>query len=347
MFKPFLRSELCTPAIVFLLASNVTLANSTSNEASVYSWGRWSDKYQTAAGGELNTEMVKSLAPQEPRRDFKDFVEVGSNPRPILPIQTAPSNHIFGFRRCYAAAFCGFTAIYEEGNDGYSSEVGQLHLKPEGERYYSEGYAEQTEAAFAVGGNDGYQIEWQNLEGSIGLYSGSFRSEEDQDGNYYRVYYEQRDNDGKVIIGRWLERKGYSVFDEGRLVAGFTTSLAQLNMYVSSLNGAIATYNGTTDDHGSFGLSINFDSQTWSGEWTPSESGKPGFAVTDGEVKGINFRASTEQLSQDVSGVVAGAFFGQRAEHVQGLIDITKTTPGGEISRKTVFTTIDLIDEGQ
>lgn len=127
----------------------------------------------------------------------------------------------------------------------------------------------------------------------------------------------------------------------GFFVGGITTTLDQLNDFVSNLNGSIAQYSGHTYDGGSFNIAINFGSNTWSGAFGSGYQNKTSdaFAVNGGQVSGINFTAGASSLSSgsgSVTGSVNGAIFGEDAGDVAGMIDI-EISGEESIIRKAVF----------
>ena len=77
------------------------------------------------------------------------------------------------------------------------------------------------------------------------------------------------DGDEGLFYGSWgTDNYVENTSAYGRqYVAGVTTSLDELNSFVSNLNGAIARYEGSTFDGADFDVSINFSAQSWSGNF--------------------------------------------------------------------------------
>ena len=64
------------------------------------------------------------------------------------------------------------------------------------------------------------------------------------------------------------------------------------------------------------------------------------FSVTGGKVTDVAFTANSSNLSAatgSVSGIVSGAIFGDSAQSVAGMVDVTKTIGGDVVERETLF----------
>lgn len=366
----FTKSLLSVSIASILLTSSLAVSANTKDEKeddSVNSWGKWAQNYATAAGGEFNTGALAfaSLGQGETGRNDQnepEFEQGGG---------------------CDAGAFCGFTAFrgYSYSSDGGEGQydggegfgVGKFGLNVDPELFPD----------FADGGEGGNikrklgtpvtgdftvtasteELTVDGLTGSANPYSGRLSRSDGAEGDgtytYAGAYVNYRDTKEPSV----LVRGGWGVYAytygpdfyednwlDGQFIGGTTTSLDQLNEFVSNLNGAVATYSGWA--FGAYGartsqldsLSINFGTRTWDATFNGGENGRVrtvqtidgntqllgevGFAVTGGAVNGINFSAGSNQLSaldaSDVSGTVNGAVFGDAAQSVAGMIDVTK-----------------------
>ena len=331
-----------------LLASSLAVSANTNDDEekdSVNGWGKWSKNYATAAGGEFNTGALAFASLGQ--------ADTGRN------AQNEP-----GFEQggCAAGSFCGFTAFRHVqepvvidgpnmegphpmmmGYGGPINEVGYFDLKVsptffyEGDQqnpsgpmpmYYMSGGS--TTGAFAVNGVDGTAYSVDGAEGYHYSSSGHL-NKEGSHVNYHRV-------SESMLSGNWSIGNGmymYMMPTMNSFVGGVTTSLADLNALTAG--SVVASYAGHTFDSGSFGMTINFGSKTWAGEF----AGQNGFDVNGGTINGVNFSADSANLSAQgatVTGTVNGAVFGAGAAEVGGMIDIEKDFGGGMIlDRKTVF----------
>lgn len=323
-------------ASVLLSTSLVAAANTQNeqNEDSVNSWGPWSKQYATAAGGEVNAGALA----------FASFAQ-GETGRNALNEPGINNVNVEGV--CDAGSFCGFTQFSENGymmmygND----EVGTFDLNASPDYFIDGGEGSAITGSFSVVGNDGFSAQVTGLQGTANHYYSGMRGEGGSVGyNRYGFIMVQSD----LMFGHWYvsdsqsEQIGPSIIMSGTygvFAGGVTTSLAQLNDFVSNLNGSVAEYSGHIFDGGSFNLAINFDSKTWSGTFSNRYQQSDGFAVNGGQVSGINFTAGASNLSSgagSVSGSVNGAIFGEKASDVAGMIDI-EISGDETITRKAIF----------
>ncbi|WP_415896660.1 hypothetical protein ACMXYX_12275 [Neptuniibacter sp. QD72_48] len=345
MFK---RNLVSASIASILFTSSLAATANTQNdddEDSVESWGQWAKQYATAAGGEFNTGALAfaSLAQAEAGRNGLNEPEFNQ------PTPTPTPDAVEGL--CGAGAFCGFATIYE-GDFFYrmgppqNEQVGTFDLQVSPDYF---GERQDTTGSFSVSGIEGESYQATGLEGRAHDASGWL--DDNVDFEAYVEYYTDYGDEAVLMNGFWSKGQWdddqYGGFDgaEGFFVGGVTTTLAQLNDFVSNLNGSVAEYSGFIYDGGSFDIAINFSSKTWSGNFSSSrwkESQNDAFAVNGGKLSGVNFTAKSANLSSDagrVTGQVAGAIFGKNATDVAGLVDIEIAGDEGAVSRKTIFST--------
>lgn len=325
MFKRNLMSA--SIASVLLTGSIAATANTQNDEEkdSVKSWGPWAKQYATAAGGEFNTGALA----------FASFAqgETGRNGQNEPGFKTEDD-----VIACSAGSACGFAFIQEWGDYGDGAE--------------------------GVGIITGSLTENDNQEPAIQ----ALDIDDDQDLPAFTVGFKVQDTDGSVYEADGLEPRYYEerfywdvelsgeegwlglmfsgdelvdghwdVWSDngghGDFVGGITTSLAQLNSFVSNLDGPTASYSGHTWDKAEVDVTINFSSKSWSGDFGASYRGNDAFSVQGGKLDGIAFTATSSQLSSGVTGQVSGALFGSGADAMAGLVDIEKNG----IDRKTLF----------
>ncbi|WP_415888803.1 hypothetical protein ACMXYV_12500 [Neptuniibacter sp. SY11_33] len=334
MFK---RSALSVSIASVLLSTSLVATANTQNEEdqdSVNSWGSWAKQYATAAGGELNNDALA-------------FANLGQGETGRNALNEPEINNVEGV--CEAGSFCGFTQFSDNGymmmygND----EVGVFDLDASPDYFIDGGEGSAIAGSFSVEGNDGFSAQVAGLQGTAYDYLSGMSGDGGSVG-YHRFGFMMAQSD--LMFGHWNvygsqpEQKGSPMFmygTHGFFVGGVTTTLDQLNDFVSNLNGSIAQYSGHTFDGGSFNIAINFDSNTWSGAFGSGYHNKKSdaFAVNGGQVSGINFSAGASSLSSGsgrVSGLVNGAIFGEEAGDVAGMIDI-EISGEESIIRKAVF----------
>lgn len=344
MFKRNLVSV--SIASVLLTSSLVASANTGTSEEedSVGSWGQWAQNYATAAGGEFNLGALAFAASLQG--------ETGRNRLNEAGFDTPTGDEPVAAVGCEAGAYCGFvtigsnsprptdsrggpgdvgilTAEFQPVFDG--GEQGNARIQGDGGLYVM--------GSFSVEGNEGYELSVDGAEGSISRGSVNLhRYTGDSDSG---MATKSRNPWLGLGTGHWYDNQYGEVYsyEGGSLFGGVTTSLDQLNSYIGS-HGPVATYRGTTLDGGNFIARIDFSDNSWSGIWNGGADGQVGvngknvvgevgFKVTKGSIDGINFSASSSELSAKdgaVKGSVNGALFGSSAQSVAGMVDIVKTT---------------------
>ncbi|WP_415892145.1 hypothetical protein ACMXYN_12765 [Neptuniibacter sp. PT8_73] len=349
MFK---RNLVSASIASILLSSSLSVTANTQNgeeEDSVNSWGVWAKQFATAAGGEFNTGALAfaNLAQAETGRNGLN--EPGFN----QPTPTPTPTPDVAEGLCGAGAFCGFTTIYEGGlmyrmGPPQNEKVGTFDLQVSPDYF---GERQDTTGSFSVSGLEGESYQATGLEGRAHEASGWLDNYDEFDDSDAYVHYYTDYGDGAVLIngfwtkGQWDDDDQYDGFDgaEGFFVGGVTTTIAQLNDFVSNLNGSVAEYSGRTFDGAEFDIAINFNSKKWSGNFGDSyRKQSDAFSVNGGKLSGVNFTAKSANLSSDagrVTGQVAGAIFGKKATDVAGLVDIEISGDEGNVKRKTIFST--------
>lgn len=319
MFKRNLMSA--SIASILLVSSIAATANTQNDEEedSVQNWGKWAKQYATAAGGEFNTGALA----------FTSFGqgETGRNGQNEPSFKTEDD-----VVACSAGSACGFTFVSDYGDSADGAEgVGIItgsfteNENPEPAVQVlviddEQDSSPQLTVGFKVQSTDGsvYEV------GDLALQSRFSASGSDG-------YIQLNESRGPVYNGYW---SSWSVGKEGSFFyGGMTTSLDDLNSFVSNLSGPTARYTGDTRDGAEFGVTINFNSKSWSGDFEASKRGSDAFSVQDGKLDGIAFTATGSQLSSGVTGQVSGALFGSDVDSVAGLVDIEKNG----LERKTLF----------
>jgi hypothetical protein len=356
MFKRNLVSV--SIASVLLTSSLVASANTGTSEEedSVGSWGQWAQNYATAAGGEFNLGALAfaALAQSETGRNAQNEAgfDVPVNPvnpvvdpiDPVIDPVTGPS--------CSAGAFCGFATINTGGmmpavreGGARNTDVGivnaQLQIvdvQPGADRARAlDGRYIPIVGSFGVEGNEGYELSVDGAEGSINRGGFNLHKRTDSGSQDLNLYYQRH---AGVSGGSWYDEtygemsspteKGFYSSTGGAVFGGVTTSLDQLNSYIGK-HGVTASYIGSTLDNARVAVNLDFGTNTWGATVGAGRdfNGKTGFSVAGGKIDGINFSASSKNLSATdgaVKGNVNGAIFGSHAQGVAGMIDVVKTT---------------------
>ena len=360
-----------------LLTSSLAVSANTKDEEekdSVSSWGQWAQNYATAAGGEFNTGALAFASLGQG--------ETGNNSQNEAGFETPVG--------CEAGSFCGFTAFraytsdYGEGRGVDGAEgTGVAYVDLQVEPDYFEDYSDygdygmpfgiaqakekppQKTGSFAIRGSDVEEVAIDGLTGSGSTHHTHLSRSENTETSYsyFGVDYHKTTPGSALIRGNWYANfTEYDVSNSGingQFVGGITTDLAQLNDFVSSLNGVTATYTGWALGWSSNRasrmdyLTIDFGEKTWDAQWNGGADGQGkqrmggqdfrgvGLTVTDGSINGINLTAGSAQLSaldaDSVTGSVNGALFGDAAQSVAGMIDIVKTSEGISEAHQAVF----------
>jgi hypothetical protein len=363
-----------------LLTSSLAVSANTKDEEekdSVSSWGQWAQNYATAAGGEFNTGALAFASLGQG--------ETGNNSQNEAGFETPAG--------CEAGSFCGFTAFrayasdYGEGRGVDGAEgIGVAYVDLQVEPDYFEDYSDygdygdygmpfgiaqvkekspQKTGSFGIRGSGVEEVAIDGLTGGGGESSTRLSRSERTETSYssFDVDYYKKNLESALIRGDWRARfTEYDVWEsgiDGQFVGGITTDLAQLNDFVSNLNGVTATYRGYAFGWNSHKasrmdyLTIDFGQKTWDAQWNGGADGQSkqrmggqdfrgvGFTVTDGSINGINLTAGSAQLSaldaDSVTGSVNGALFGDAAQSVAGMIDIVKTSEGISEAHQAVF----------
>ena len=334
----FNRKLISVSIVSALLTSSVAVSANTKDKEendSVNGWGKWAQNYSTAAGGELNVAALAfaSLGQGETGRNGQN--EAGFDES--------------GIQVCQAGSVCGFAAInsynynYEENDSSSDFDVGIIT----GGFKVIEGDEQQAlpiTVNFEISGNEGYKESASGLGHQPHNHGLSFYSYDESTYDYKYIGF--TNFNGNLASGYWMVDQGMMNGAGGTFVGGVTTSLAQLNSYVSGLNGATAGYKGSTLDGGHFGVIIDFGAKSWSGKFssgmTPADSS---FGVQNGAVSGVVFTADSSSLSSgngSVTGLVSGALFGSGSD-IAGMIDIEKDTGEQVVVRETLFATANLM----
>lgn len=351
-----------------LLTSSLAVSANTQKEEdedSVTSWGKWAQQYATAAGGEINTNALSfaSLGQGETGRNGQN------EPGFELNNLSCDAGSFCGFAVYRQNRESGQNDDYEfmafDGAEGVGKidVVVSPEMFPEGQINPQKKLSKLKEpggtpisGSYTVTDENGLVIQANGLEGYVDpefffrRHGGMGRMSHTGDEMQGSVegagisYHQTRGPDVLVRGGfgafedQWDE-SGYDyTWIEGQFIGGITTSLSQLNDFVSSLEGrSTVTYSGWTfREYGTrdarlHSLTINFGDNSWDASF----GGRSGFEVTDGQVSGINFSAGSDQLSArdavSVTGSVNGAIFGNQAQSVGGMIDIVKTVEVGGI----------------
>lgn len=309
-----------------LLTSSLATANTPDDKDSVFQYGPWGQNYATAAGGEFNTNSL----------NFSTFSgnDTGRNGANEPGFDSPQSDGA-----CSAGAYCGFAEVAH----GYDvDDVGYIQIDVSPSHFSDGGFQGGLTGGFSISGNDDIDVGIDGMEGHHSSDYGSLYTPQSGDDSYLSYWHRPTYSGGYRIAPN-----GYQNPDSrGTVYGGITTSLDQLNTFVSGLNGVVARYNVEVrnGEFGSF-IEIDFGDNSWDASFTGSKESNNGFVVTNGAVSGINFTAGSNQLSADgatVTGLVAGAIFGSNAQEVAGMIDIEKTIIGSEgspIIRQTLFRT--------
>ncbi|WP_415892143.1 hypothetical protein ACMXYN_12755 [Neptuniibacter sp. PT8_73] len=345
-------------ASILSLAPLVSAANTQNEDPkdSVNSWGKWAQNYSTAAGGEFNpgTLAFASIQQNEAGRNFQNEPNVIFN-EPNLKVAESVLT-------CSAGSACGFSADVHWRHEGEEiilgdRGVGIITWEVTGEELpdfmvgNSFGVSPEdynTKGHFLMKGTQGSEFKGEDIKLSISapnswlyFHSGN-KGEPGTAGAVLslKTYGDDSENTGLLRSGRWQAWMNMENDDDvgadGDIYGGITTSLPQLNDFVSNLNGPTAQYSGFTYDEAEFDIAINFSKKSWSGSFGESDKGGDSFKVKGGALTGVAFTAKSRQLSSatgTVSGQVSGALFGDKAQSVAGLIDIKKNG----VDRKTIF----------
>lgn len=311
-----------------LLTSSFAAANTPDDKDSVFQYGPWGQNYATAAGGEFNTNSL----------NFSTFSgnDSGRNDANEPGFGSPQSDGA-----CSAGAYCGFAEI-AHGND--VDDVGYIQIDVSPSHFTEQGYQSGLTGGFTISGNDGINHTIDGMEGGHSTDYGHLYTPGESSG-YSSLDYHKRPT-GSGRHSTISEIPANNVY--GQVYGGTTTSLDQLNTFVSGLNGVVAHYNVELSDGASRSfIEIDFGDNSWDASFTNPKESNNAFVVTNGAVSGINFTAGSNQLSADgatVTGLVAGAIFGSNAQEVAGMIDIEKTIIGSEgspIIRQTLFRTVE------
>lgn len=316
-----------------LLTSSFASANTPDENDSVYEYGPWGQEFATAAGGEFNTNSL----------NFTSFTNNDSGRNGTNePGFDSPQ----GSGACSAGSYCGFAEIYIIQGDqrsGGVDDVGYIDIDASPSHFSDGPYQSGLTGGFNISGNDGLNNNIDGMEGSHNSDYGSMYLPGDGNNESANIgYYSRPRSTG------WYSTSSNGSGIHGSIYGGITTSLAQLNTFISNLNGPVARYNVEISDNtfNSY-ITIDFGDNSWDASFASSKEGSNGFTVTNGTVSGIKFAAGSDQLNaQDatVTGLVEGAIFGSKAQEVAGMIDIEKTYNGNDgspIVRQALFRTVD------
>jgi hypothetical protein len=322
--------KLVAISVATAFISPFTAAN-TQDKDSVYEYGPWGQNYATAAGGEFNTNSLSfgSFSGNESGRNGQN--EPGFN----NPVNDGA---------CSAGTYCGFAEISGDYGDSTDDDVGFVNIDANPSHFSNGPYQGGLTGGFQVNGNDTESFGIDGMEGAHdGDYGNMYNYNQGSGATGYVMYYSSPYPSPYPYTG-WYAYNSESYSSNGQIYGGITTSLDQLNAFAFA--NPTATYNGVIKDGGLFSLTINFGPNTWNGTFYDAKGTANGFNVTNGSVSGINFSANSEQLNAlgaSVSGSVNGAIFGQTADKVAGMIDITKTYGGpaaGSVDRQTLFRSV-------
>lgn len=311
-----------------LLTSSLAVSANTQkddeNKDSVNSWGAWSQNYATAAGGELNTGALvfASLGQGEAGRNGQNEPGVESS--------------LSGL--CEASSVCAISTFYA------------YNPNPEGERLSTNGavgikrMGNLSGGQVIIYGDNGQEIYRHSKSGNSGDRSYSeINRRMDLDGAYTRGFQDISEG-SSAGDGNWFETvyvdgaEGSSSWGRsnwgvngvgGSHVAGYTASLAA----VEALAGMVGlSYTGSSQNGASVFVEIDLGTKTWNADFNKNSGDlmvdgrlrRAEFSVTNGSIDGVNLVASSNQFSGGVTGEIQGAFFGQKANQIGGVIDVAK-----------------------
>lgn len=345
MFK---RNLISASIVSVILGTSFTVSANTQKddgEDSVQSWGQWAKQYATAAGGELNTNALSfaGLGQIETGRNAKN--EAGYED--VVDVQGL----------CDASSVCAISSFYAYNPD------------PEGHQFSTGDAPRITNIdnleggqiiVFDLNGNEIYRHSRENNGGQVyyedinrtmdidGLDSG-FHYISENSAASTGVWFESENDFWDYGGGAWAD--GAEGWPDnglgGHFVAGYTASLAA----VEALEGMVdLSYSGRTRNGASVFIQLDMGNQTWAADFNKGsadivQDGRlrtAAFSVAGGKIDGINLVATTDQLSGGVTGEIQAAFFGQEAQQIGGVVDVTKsgmdytdsfvTSQGGELA---------------
>jgi len=314
-------------ASILLTSSLAASANTQKDEEekdSVNSWGKWAQNYATAAGGEINTNALS----------FASFGqdEFGRNEQNEPGVVDSASG------LCEASSVCAFSTYYA------------YNPNPEGEKMSTNGASgikrmgNLSGGQVIIYGDDGQEIYRHSKPDNSGdeiysdinrrmdldgAYTGGFQGISEGssagDGNWFETVYV----DGAEGSSSW-GRSNWGVNGVGgSYVAGYTASLAA----VEALAGMVGlNYTGSTQNGASVFVEVDLGAKSWNADFNKGSGDvvvdgrlrRAEFSVTNGSIKGVNLIATSSQLSGGATGEIQGAFFGQSANQVGGVIDVSK-----------------------
>lgn len=322
-----------------LFASSFVVSANTSQQEegsdSVRSWGTWSQNYDTAAGGELNTAALAfaSLQPSESGRNVLN--EPG--------FESVGSDTIEGL--CNAGEMCAITSFYAHNPEGKSAD--QFSTGTTGIKTMDNLSGGQV----IVYDNDGTEL-YRHSRGNVAgqVYFEDIDRTMDLDGHSDHGF-DGGEGSGSVGTGVWFETAGNywnygggawgtSSTEDGLwplngiggfYVVGVTSSLDAVAGLANQVN---LMYTGTSFNGVNVAINLDMSNHTWDADFVGKDNISNGryqstsFKVKNGTIEGVNLFASTGQLSKGVSGQVQASFYGDDANQIGGVVDIEKKGKG-------------------
>lgn len=141
----------------------------------------------------------------------------------------------------------------------------------------------------------------------------------------------QRQRGGVKVGNKWVVKPTWSSWtgwneksrnNSSSFIYGQSSSIASVNQVLSGTGSAI--YGGSfMGNGGNVTLTVNFGSSpSWSGSFNPAGD-VPSFAVANGSIKGVDLAGAVTATKGITSGTVNASFFGNSAQHIAGIADVS------------------------
>lgn len=317
-----------------------TYGNTIIAEDSTSRWGPW-EKFIQPAAGPLTIAPMPGM-PADGARYY----------RPGSVDEFSPKYSLAGgdVGACQSGEWCGYMA-YTIFTDGPGSEEGiragriGLSLK-----------SAEIPGAFETNGTAAYRFSDLNDPNTVVYESGevpvkfwylsNYASDFGVPDHIFLGFYPVAlAEDGQSTSGMVFQLAG-AIPRGGPFVAGIATPLEEMANF--NAGSVVAAYRGhTADNNTPIIINVQFGPGTWDGTWgvggvdgsdihiDTSSSGKKyitgdvGFTA-EGTINGSNIQSTSVSAADaiTITGTVDGTFFGNSAEVLGGISDITKTTAG-------------------
>jgi len=142
---------------------------------------------------------------------------------------------------------------------------------------------------------------------------------------------QHRQRQGVKVGNKWVVKPTWSSWtgwneksrnNSSSFIYGQSSSIASVNQVLSGTGSA--TYGGSfMGNGGDVSLTVNFGSSpSWSGSFNPAGDVQS-FAVENGSINGVDLAGAVTATKGITSGTVNASFFGNSAQHIAGIADVS------------------------